>query len=80
MSAGTLFQPEPCKNEISLDPCQTRVKCEGKLTNLVIGRGNMIDFVAQEVIDRLYWPTEKLLKPYNYKVTWANDSIILVTH
>ena len=57
---------------------QTRVKCEDRLANLVIDNDISINFVAQEVIDKLHWPTEKLAKPY--KVTWSNGSVIRVTH
>eukprot|EP00268_Persea_americana_P061506 TRINITY_DN7781_c0_g1_i8.p1 TRINITY_DN7781_c0_g1~~TRINITY_DN7781_c0_g1_i8.p1 ORF type:complete len:213 (+),score=32.51 TRINITY_DN7781_c0_g1_i8:230-868(+) len=53
---------------------QTHVRCKGKLANLVIDRSSAINFIAQEVIDKLHWPSKKLLKPY--RVTWANDVII----
>ena len=43
---------------------QTQVRCEARLANLVIDHGSAINFLAQEVIDKLHRPTEKLLKPY----------------
>lgn len=54
-----------------------QVKFEDRLANLVIYNGSAINFIVQEVIDKLYWPTEKLLKAYN--VTFSNGSIIPVT-
>ena len=46
---------------------QTRVKCEDKVANLVIDNSSAINFVAQEAINKLRWPTEKL--PKSYEVT-----------
>lgn len=57
---------------------RTRVRVEEKVANLVIDRGSGINFVVQEVIDKLHWPTKTLLKPY--KVTWPNGFVISVTH
>ena len=57
---------------------RTRVKCDDRLANLVIDSDSVINFVAQEVIDKLHWPTVKLVKPY--KVTLSNGSLILATH
>lgn len=55
-----------------------RVRVEEKVANLVIDKVIAINFVVQEVIDKLNWLTEKLPKPYN--ATWANDFVIHVTH
>ena len=41
---------------------QTPVKCEGKVANLVINSGSVINFIKQKVLDKLHWPTEELLK------------------
>lgn len=49
---------------------QTPVKCEGKVANLVINSGSVINFIKQKVLDKLHWPTEELLKLY--KATRAN--------
>ena len=57
---------------------QTRVRVEDKSANLVIDNGSAINFVAQEVIGKLNWRTEKLSK--SYQVTWSNGYIIPVTH
>ena len=51
----------------------TRVRVENKSANLIIDNGNAINFLAQEVIDKLHWPTEKLHKPY--QVTWSNGHV-----
>ena len=45
---------------------------------MVIDNDSAINFVAQEVIDKLHSPTEKLAKPY--KVIWSNGSLILMVH
>ena len=42
----------------------TRVRVEDKSANLIIDNGSAINFVVQEVSDKLHWPTEKLPKPY----------------
>ena len=55
-----------------------RVIVIDKAVNVVIDNGSVINFVAQEVIDKLYLPTEKLPKPY--QVTWSNGHVIPVTH
>ena len=49
-----------------------------KAVNVVIDNGSAINFVAQEVIDKLNLPTEKLPKPY--QATWPNGHVIPVTH
>ena len=54
-----------------------RVRVEDKSANLIIDNGSAMNFVAQEVIDKLHWPIEKLLMPY--QVTWSNGHIIPVT-
>ena len=56
----------------------TQVRVEDKRTNLIIDDGRAINFVAQEVIDKLHWPTQKLHKPY--QVTQSNGHVIPVTH
>ena len=56
----------------------TRVIVIGKAVNVVIDNGSAINFVAQEVIDKLNLPTEKLPKPY--QVTWSTGHVIPVTH
>ena len=55
-----------------------RVRVKDKSVNLIIDNGSAINFVAQEVIDKLNLPTEKLPKPY--QVTWFNGRVIPVTH
>ena len=57
---------------------QTQLKCKGRIANLVIDNGSAISFLAQEIIGKLHWPTEKLHKPY--KVTWSNGFITPVIH
>ena len=56
----------------------TRVTVKDKSANLIIDNGSAINFVAQEVNDKLHWPTKKLPKPY--LVTWSNGHVIPVTH
>lgn len=50
-------------------------RCKGKLCNMIIDYGSAINFIAQESIDKLQLPTEKLQKPY--KVAWVNDLSLL---
>lgn len=45
---------------------------------MYIDNGSAINVVAQEIIDKLYFSTEKLPKPY--KVTRSNGDVIPVTH
>ena len=56
----------------------TWVKCKDRLVNRVIDNDSAINFVAQKVIEKLHWPTEKLPKPY--KVAWSNGFVVHVTH
>ena len=56
----------------------TRVTVEDKSAELIIDNGSAINFVAQEVIDKLHWQTKKLSKPY--QVTWSNGHVIPMTH
>lgn len=46
------------------------------IAHMGINNGSVISFVAQRVVDKLHWFTEKLPNPY--KVTWDNGSGILV--
>ena len=55
----------------------TRVRIKDKSVNVIIDNGSAINFVSQEVIDKLNLPTDKLLKPY--QVTWYNGYVIPVT-
>ena len=48
----------------------TQIRVEDKSANLIIDNGSAMNFVAQEVIDKLHWPIEKLHKPY--QVTWSH--------
>lgn len=41
----------------------TWVKCGDRLVNLVSDNGSAINFIAKEVIEKLYWPTTKLPTP-----------------
>eukprot|EP00268_Persea_americana_P045960 TRINITY_DN470_c8_g1_i1.p2 TRINITY_DN470_c8_g1~~TRINITY_DN470_c8_g1_i1.p2 ORF type:complete len:130 (-),score=12.98 TRINITY_DN470_c8_g1_i1:97-486(-) len=54
-----------------------RMRCKGKLSNLIINGGSAMNIVAQKVIDILKLPTEKHPKPY--KVAWVNDHSIPIT-
>eukprot|EP00268_Persea_americana_P068048 TRINITY_DN9429_c0_g1_i9.p1 TRINITY_DN9429_c0_g1~~TRINITY_DN9429_c0_g1_i9.p1 ORF type:complete len:208 (-),score=37.91 TRINITY_DN9429_c0_g1_i9:651-1274(-) len=49
-----------------------------KAVNVVIDNGSAINFVAQEVTDKLNLPTEKLPKPY--QVAWSTGHVISMTH
>ena len=55
-----------------------RVRVKDKSLNVIIDNGNAINFVAQEVMDKLNLPTEKLSKPC--QVTWSYGHIIPVNH
>lgn len=57
---------------------RTQARRKGKLCNLIIDRGSAMHCAMQEVIDKLLLPTDKILNPY--KVAWANDFIIPLTH
>ena len=50
----------------------TRVIVVDKGVNVIIDNGSVINFIAQEVIDKLNLPTEKLPKPYQVK--WSCHS------
>ena len=55
-----------------------RVRVEDKSVNLIIDNGSAINFLVQEVINKLNLPTEKL--PKFYQVAWSNGYVIPMTH
>ena len=54
------------------------VRVKDNSVNLIIDKGSAFNFDAQEVIDKLNFPTEKLPKPY--EVTRSNGYVSPVTH